>query len=423
MFINLIPDNFKISKAEKKSYALREQERSENNYMKALNGLSAFVLLETIPTFNRNNSTNFNSFSNNTFGLSLSSFDKTNSNFQVLLSDFDFFLPVIGDVRNIIERLFTFDDNSFERFDEFLLNDLSNRLLSDLRREVALTSNGNIFLELFDAVEGYFRGDGGQKADYLKIVAKEQFKTFLYQGFDIVDSNIKESLLANLPFGIGNLVYSQINQYLSTLLDNTLFNYKKDVSQPVIFARFDVFGNEARNTFKSELEETLEEQLETGFKFIFNEFNLTDEQIDLTKEIVYNELFTSINDKFENTNIACPPINFIIDLVTNDCEVYYKDSVLKGISDLIQEILIKSGIDLQGRGEESTIDYLQNIKKNLEKRLDIKNKGIELNELTNINEYLKITLTNKNYTENDLKEVLNNIETLLTKTNRKVCVI
>lgn len=159
----------------------------------------------------------------------------------------------------------------------------------------------------------------------------------------------------------------------------------------------DIMGYQTRNSIVSSIEKDFTDYVS----------NYTDNQELIT--LIVNEYISNIKDFFDNSNIALPSItetySFILTYTDNKADTALYNAVTR----VIENMVVESGI-IKRLGKSSTetyVDYLQNIKRNIEQRSKIKNMFGLTNEYYTYEAYLNSVII-KGKTIDQLEEYLNN---------------
>lgn len=173
----------------------------------------------------------------------------------------------------------------------------------------------------------------------------------------------------------------------------------------------DPLGLEAESSFVLQLSQNYAEFIQNAITNdpILTQANLTTEQ---QEEVVqyFNEAYPQLIKSSCGVGITTPDIS----LVSNGIEIEAKNKIAEVVKEVIERVSIAILSNLKVNKDESlsTFDFLQNIKRNIERRNGFKTKGITNEKLKELDAYF-VNLFGKKYTEKDIEELYKKIEEIL----------
>lgn len=177
----------------------------------------------------------------------------------------------------------------------------------------------------------------------------------------------------------------------------------------------DPLGLSLQSQFNGELDTSYTNQIITMV-------NSTDIIPDEDKQTIIDFLVLDAQDNLNNAfrgGIGLPSLAVCAEAVIVDSHNKAFDSIIAAFENFTSDLLVKIGLTPPPNGV-SSIDYLQNVKRSLKKRLDMQKTGATSEDFAAIESFLQNVLLNQDLTAARLQELNDFIDTLL-KEKIEVC--
>ena len=393
-------------------------QRAKRNKSISQSRLWDYVRVENDPNFNRRNSEP--KFAKLISKISSATTITTVVASQLHMANLTQFIP--ENLRNLLFNFNALADTSINLLSNFekqiIFSQIEKALFADI--EFNFLGGTITFNELVNVADSIFENmpfEESIKNDSLRPILSLGIQNLLPESMvGIFDSLIYLDLLDTI------FINDEVNRnaFTGELKSNTAAYGTNKVNTVVVAANYtnqpidfsDPMGLKLQNSFKDDLKSDYTAQTLNNVNLVGTKYNLTQAQKDQIATLLAADGATNIDNAFEGSLVGLPSLLKVGNGLSIEAYNKTTTAVNNAISRVVANVIKDAGLISTPTGTKP-LDYLINIKTNLEKRKNMKKRGASSDQFVEIDSFLSSVVSDGEISESLLQSLSDRLDTIL----------
>jgi hypothetical protein len=209
------------------------------------------------------------------------------------------------------------------------------------------------------------------------------------------------------------------NKVKNKVLEYTEIEIQDTLIDPVIYEEpnlnySDILGLALRDQFRSEIELFYQDILIEAVQTVGEEYEMAEVDRQALTDFLLDDANSNVEDAFRGT-VALPELFDVVASANVESYNSTVSSLSNSFTLFIEGVISDLGIEPNTDSTKplASVDYLINVKTNIRKRLEMKQRGATSEAFVDIEKYLSTVLVNKKITDDNLQDLNDRIDELL----------